>query len=116
MKVAGLAKDIRESQDTQQWDLAGYEESQIVSLTKAAFSDPVRVSEMLRHTFVVGGGKKVRQKYDEKLGKYFTMALRDIGFTEDQAAATAIECAGTFKQQHDTDKDLKFVHVGALSC
>jgi hypothetical protein len=80
--VAGLAKDIRESLAHQQWDLAGYTEQQVTSLTKAAFQTPIQLEEMVRHTFVIGGGKKVRQKYDEKLGKYFATALRDIGFDE----------------------------------
>ena len=31
--------------------------------------------------------------------------------TQDRAAVTETECAGKFKQQHDTDKDLKFLHV-----
>ncbi len=31
--------------------------------------------------------------------------------TFEYIAALAVECAGSFKQQHDTDKDLKFVHV-----
>lgn len=81
-KVAGLAKHVRESIETQEWDAAGYTEEQVVSLIKAAFSEPVRLNEMIRHTFVVGGGKKVRQKYDEKMGKFFAMALRDIGYVE----------------------------------
>jgi hypothetical protein len=38
-------------------------------------------------------------------------ALRAIGFEEDRGACAVMDCAGTFKYQHDTDKDLKFIHV-----
>ena len=38
-------------------------------------------------------------------------ALRAIGFEEDRGACAVMECAGSFKYQHDTDKDLKFIHV-----
>ena len=54
---------------------------------------------------------QVRQKYDDKLPKWFAQALRDLGFEEDRGACTEIACAGKYKQQHDTDKDLKFLHV-----
>jgi len=119
--VAGLVKKIRESEDTQEWDLAGYAEQQIEGLVAGAFKDPVRLSQMseygaavvrcacshftsagqarpnlwffscatsfgaVRHTFVVGGGKKVRQKYDEKLPKTFSASLREHGYEEASA-------------------------------
>jgi hypothetical protein len=67
-----------------QWDLGGYTEAQVTSLVKSAFSEPVRLSEMIRHTFVVGGGKKVRQKYDDKMGRWLTKALGDLGFSDDR--------------------------------
>jgi len=38
-------------------------------------------------------------------------ALREIGFEEDRTASACIECQGTFKQQHDTDKNLKTLQV-----
>jgi hypothetical protein len=44
--VAGLVKKIRESDETQEWDLAGYTESQVATMVKGAFSDPVRLSAM----------------------------------------------------------------------
>ena len=59
--VAGLAKDIRESEEPQeQWDLAGYSEGQINALVEAAYATPIRLPEMVKHTFVIGGGKKVK--------------------------------------------------------
>ena len=109
--VAGMAKEIRATEETEQYDLANYTEGQCDALMKAAFTEAFRLPQMIRFTFVVGGGKKVRQKYDDKLSKYLTTSLREIGFDEDRTATATIECAGTFKQQHDTDKDLKFLHV-----
>jgi hypothetical protein len=43
--------------------------------------------------------------------KWCREALRAIGFEEDRGACNVMECAGQFKYQHDTDKDLKFIHV-----
>jgi hypothetical protein len=42
-------------------------------------------------------------------------ALRTVGFEEDRGASAVMECAGTYKYQHDTDKDLKFIHVFPVS-
>jgi len=109
--AAGMAKSIRASDEDSEYDLAGYTEAQVTSLMQAAFTEPVALSTMLRHTFVVGGGKKVRQKYDDKLPKWTAAALRAMGYAEDQAAATEISCAASYKQQHDTGQDLKFFHV-----
>jgi hypothetical protein len=80
-------------------------------LFTAAFSEPLPSAKMLRITFTVGGGKKVRQKYGDDLPKYCREALRTLGFEEDRGASACIECAQTYKYQHDTDKDLKFIHV-----
>ena len=66
-----------------------------------------QVPEMVRFTFVVGGGSKVRQKYDPNLQKYMSKSLQDIGFNLDNTACCAVECAETYKTQHDTDKNLK---------
>lgn len=109
--VAGMAKDLRATEETEQFDLANYTEGQCDALMRAAFAEPFRLPQMIRFTFVIGGGKKVRQKYDDKLARFMTTPLREIGFVEDRTATATIDCAGTFKQQHDTDKDLKFLHV-----
>jgi len=53
----------------------------------------------------------VRQKYNEGLVMLMCEALKGIGFVEDKGAALDLGCAGQFKYQHDTGKDLKFVHV-----
>ena len=71
-----MAKDIRESIETQQWDMGNYSEEQVFFLVRSAFVEPVILSEFIKHTFVVGGGKKVRQKYDEKLSKARTPHTR----------------------------------------
>lgn len=66
---------------------------------------------MIRVTFVTGAGKLGRQKYDENAAKAVTSALRDLGFEEDRGASCVRECAGSFKLQHDTGKNLKTVVV-----
>ena len=44
-------------------------------------------------------------------GRYCRMALTSIGFEEDRGGCAVMACQGSFKYQHDTDKDLKFIHV-----
>jgi len=66
---------------------------------------------MFRVSFVVGGGKKVRSKYPDKLPKDVAAALKSLSFEEDSGASLHIDCAGSFKYQHNTDTDLKTVHV-----
>ena len=106
---------------------------------------------MVRISFVVGGGKLVRQKYSDDLPKHFCSALTLVGFQEerqealefavnalcsvhgesskarvqsarvslslrnylwqDNSATVEQGSAGKFKYHHDTNKNLKFVHV-----
>lgn len=60
---------------------------------------------------MTGAGKLARQKYDENAAKAVTSALRELGFEEDRGASCVKECAGSFKLQHDTGKNLKTVVV-----
>jgi hypothetical protein len=66
---------------------------------------------MVRLTFIVGAGKLGRQRYDEGAARAVTTTLRAMDFQEDQGASCVIECAGTYKLQHDTGKNLKTVVV-----
>jgi hypothetical protein len=76
-----------------------------------AFQEPFPISEMIRITFVTGAGKLGRQKYDADAAKAVTSALRDLNFEDDRGASCIKECAGSFKLQHDTGKNLKTVVV-----
>ncbi|CAM9219174.1 unnamed protein product [Choristocarpus tenellus] len=109
----GLAKTIRTSAVSDTYDLAGYGEAQVRELVKDAFSLPVPASEAFRVTFVTGGGKaQNRQRYDSDLGRYLTSSLRELGFMEDRAATTLMECQGLYKSQHDTHKGIRMLQVG----
>lgn len=66
---------------------------------------------MIRITLVTGAGKLGRQKYDEGAAKAVTTALRELGYQEDRGASCVRECAGSFKLQHDTGKNLKTVVI-----
>lgn len=66
---------------------------------------------MIRLTFITGAGKQGRQKYDEGAAKAVTSTLMKLGFSEDRGASCVVECAGCFKLQHDTGKNLKTVVV-----
>lgn len=66
---------------------------------------------MIRITFITGAGKLGRQKYDENAAKTVSSTLRDLGFVEDRGASCVNECAGMFKSQHDTGKNLKTIVV-----
>ena len=111
--LSGLAGEIRACATSEQFDLSGYTEPRVRELMTTAFGGPPLESptEMIRFTFVVGGGKLVRSRYAEDLPKWMTAALRDIGFQEDRSAACTFDCQGTYKQQHDTGQNLKTIIV-----
>ncbi|KAF0685670.1 Aste57867_22506 [Aphanomyces stellatus] len=109
---SGLVGDIRRAVASEQLDLGGYTEQRTHDLVVAAFGTPLTVpTEMIRFTFVVGGGKLVRARYAEQLPKWITAALRDVGFVEDRSAACTLDCQGTFKQQKDTGANLLTIQV-----
>ncbi|CAE7770306.1 unnamed protein product [Symbiodinium sp. CCMP2592] len=107
-----IAAEIRSTPETAQYDLAGYDDPQVKTLVKEAFGTPLQTKgSMIRVTFVVGGGKAVRAKYSESLARALGLALQDQGFSQDSAASCDLMSAGTFKGQHDTQRNLKLVHV-----
>jgi len=107
-----LAKAVREGKESTSYDLKGsLSQEQAQAVIEAAFKEPLPLEEMIKITLVVGAGKLARQKYDDNLGKWVCNALRDVGYEEDRGASLALECAGSFKFQHDTGKNEKFVHV-----
>ena len=61
--------------------------------------------------FVIGESKKTRAKYDPDMLKHLSEALRGAGLEEDRGASACEQCQGMYKYQHDTDKDLKYLHV-----
>lgn len=109
--VSGLALTIRQAQESEQFDLGGQNESTITNTIRSAFADPLPLNEMIRLTFVTGAGKLGRQKYADGAAKAVTSSLRELGYEEDRGASAVMECAGTFKMQHDTGKNLKTVVV-----
>eukprot|EP01035_Chromulina_nebulosa_P030499 gene30499-40527_t len=111
-QLSGLAGEIRSSVTSDQYDLGGYTEQRAKDLMHATFSAPLTApTEMIKCTFVVGGGKLVRSRYAEDLTKWLVAALREIGYTEDRSAAETFDSQGTFKQQHDTGQNLKYLIV-----
>lgn len=97
--------------ESETFDLAGQTVATISHTIHDAFAEPFSLEQMIRITLVTGAGKLARQKYDENAAKAVTTALREVGFEEDRAASCVLECAGTFKLQHDTGKNLKTVVV-----
>lgn len=83
----------------------------IEHMIRDAFTQPFELSEMIRLTFITGAGKLGRAKYDENAARAMTTALRELGYQEDRGASATMDCAGTFKLQHDTGKNLKTVVV-----
>lgn len=110
-KSKKMAHAIRSSTASNEFDLQGYGGEACERLCAAAFSKPLPLKEMVRFTFTVGGGKKVRQKYNDGLPSLLAEALKKVGFADDRGASLDISCAGTFKFQHNTDTDLKVTHV-----
>jgi hypothetical protein len=111
-QLSGLAGEIRAQTTSDNYDLGGYTELRATDLMKSTFSSPMtEPDQMVKFQFVVGGGKLVRSKYDDNLCKWIIAALRDIGFSEDRSAAETFDSQGTFKQQHDTGQNLKYLIV-----
>ena len=111
--VHGLAATIRSSTESETFDLGGLSSTTIEGVIRDAFQEPLDAagSEMIRITLVVGAGKQARQKYDAGALKSVTSALQSSGFAEDRGASCVLECAGLYKLQHDTGKNLKTVVV-----
>jgi len=109
--ASGLAAKVRRATGSDEFDLGGYDQARCQDLAKDALSEPLPLSEMVKLSFVVGGGKLVRQKYSDDLPKIFMGALSSVGYQDDSTAALEVASAGKFKFQHDTGKNLKFVHV-----
>lgn len=109
--VSGLAASIRSSDESSTFDLGHQDANSIRATIKEAFEEPFPVTKMIRITFIVGGGKLSRSKYDSKCGQVVTAALNNLGFVEDRGASCVNECAGCFKSQHDTGKNIFTVVV-----
>jgi len=110
--ISGLALSIRSSLESDTFDLAGQNATTITNTISSAFTEAFPLKgEMIRITLVTGAGKLGRQKYDEGAAKAVTSTLRKIGFEDDSSASCVPQCAGTFKLQHDTGKNLKTVVI-----
>eukprot|EP00193_Tetraselmis_chui_P000913 CAMPEP_0177762132 /NCGR_PEP_ID=MMETSP0491_2-20121128/6178_1 /TAXON_ID=63592 /ORGANISM="Tetraselmis chuii, Strain PLY429" /LENGTH=124 /DNA_ID=CAMNT_0019278159 /DNA_START=191 /DNA_END=561 /DNA_ORIENTATION=+ len=95
-----LAANIRGVVDSEEFDLGNYEGQQVVDLVNSAFSEPLKGNQYVKVTFVVGGGKKTRQKYSPDLPKELGQALSALGFSEDRGASACEQCQGMYKFQH----------------
>eukprot|EP00413_Alexandrium_margalefii_P044840 CAMPEP_0204595224 /NCGR_PEP_ID=MMETSP0661-20131031/52539_1 /ASSEMBLY_ACC=CAM_ASM_000606 /TAXON_ID=109239 /ORGANISM="Alexandrium margalefi, Strain AMGDE01CS-322" /LENGTH=419 /DNA_ID=CAMNT_0051605715 /DNA_START=85 /DNA_END=1344 /DNA_ORIENTATION=+ len=114
--ASGLAGKVRRSTESDEFELTNYDQARCDELAKNAFSEPFPLNEMVKLSFVVGGGKLVRQKFSDDLPKLFMSSLSAVGFQDDSTAALEAKSAGKFKFQHDTGKNLKFVHVFPRIC
>lgn len=111
-QLSGLTGAIRSAVSSEQFDLGGYNEQRTKELIRGAFAQPLEApTEMVKFTFVVGGGKLVRSRYAEELPKWTIAALREVGYVEDRSAAETFDSQGSYKQQHDTGQNLKYVIV-----
>ena len=109
---SGLAGEIRSSTVSDQHDLSGYTEQRVTELMTNAFGTELDApTSMVRFTFIVGGGKLVRGKYNDDLPKWINAALRGVGYEYDNSAAETLDSQGSFKQQHDTGKNLIYIIV-----
>lgn len=109
--VSGMAASIRAATESETFDLAGNSPSTIATTIQSAFSTPLPLESMIRITFVTGAGKLGRQRYDDNAAKTVSSTLRDLGYVDDRGASCVNACAGMFKSQHDTGKNLKTIVV-----
>jgi hypothetical protein len=106
-----VARAVHAAPVSAEFDLAGYTRAQCEQLGTELFAHTFRVPEQFRISFIIGGGREVRQKYDADLTKWLTEVLREHGFEDDGGASTANDCQKKFKYQDDTGKNLKRLHV-----
>jgi hypothetical protein len=107
--ASSLAKRIRECTENETFDLSSFNSQEKVhELVTLSFSEPFDAS--VRITFVIGGGKLVRGKFEERLGKILSEELRALNFQEDKSAACGFS-SNAFKIQHDIDANLIYLHV-----
>ncbi|KAL7506521.1 hypothetical protein ACHAXN_003795, partial [Cyclotella atomus] len=110
----GLATKIASAQESTTYDFSHVSAAAILTIMSSVFSKPFQLNEMIRLTFIVGGGKATRAKYDEGALAACVNGLKGCGYTEDKGAGCVIESAGTYKVQHDTGKNVKTVVVFPL--
>ncbi|KAL3804004.1 hypothetical protein HJC23_006395 [Cyclotella cryptica] len=111
---SGLATKIASSSTSSTFDLCHLSSSTITAIVSTAFSKPLPITDMIRLTFIVGGGKATRGKYDEGALTAVVGALRGCGYREERGGGCVLECAGSYKVQHDTGKNLRTVVVFPL--
>jgi hypothetical protein len=107
----GLATKIASAQESTTYDFSHVSSAAILTIISSVFSKPFALSEMIRLTFIVGGGKSTRAKYDEGALAACVNGLKGCGYTEDKGAGCVLESAGSYKIQHDTGKNVKTVVV-----
>lgn len=107
----GLASKIASTQESTTYDFSHVSAAAILTIMSSVFSKPFHLSEMIRLTFIVGGGKATRAKYDEGALAACVNGLKGCGYREDKGAGCVIESAGSYKIQHDTGKNVKTVVV-----
>eukprot|EP00965_Chrysotila_dentata_P059344 1969480-Pleurochrysis_carterae.AAC.5 len=62
-----LAAEVRAATESTVFDMASCSGAGPISqLVNAGFGQPLPLAHMVRLSFIVGGGKKVRQRYDDK--------------------------------------------------
>lgn len=96
---------------SQTHDLANFRVEWIPDVIEKLCSKPISAKDFVAIKFVIGAGKKLRSKYNEENLKVMTESLRKFEFVEDRGASACKECQKCYKYQHDTDKDLKYLHV-----
>ena len=108
---AEILSDCLSDTCAQTRDLAGFRLEWLPDLMAKLCATPIPAKDFVAIKFIVGAGKKLRSKYNEENLKVMTDNLRKLEFVEDRGASACKECQKTYKYQHDTDKDLKYLHV-----
>mmetsp|Transcript_28153 Transcript_28153/g.100037 ORF Transcript_28153/g.100037 Transcript_28153/m.100037 type:complete len:410 (-) Transcript_28153:200-1429(-) len=106
------ASSLRGLSESAEVDLGSASSAAAVdAVVAAAFGEAVALDAMIRITLVVGAGKGGRQKYHESLQKWVVASLKALNYTDDRSASCDWASCGSFKVQHDTGRNLFFVHV-----
>ena len=78
--------------DSEEYDLAGFTQQWCYDLVNDCLGQVLPAKDYVGCRFVIGGGKKTRQKYDADMLKNMSFALKEAGYTEDRGASACKEC------------------------
>ena len=96
--LGSILRSIRSADESAEFDLAGsVAETAARELMRGAFETPLPIAKPIKLSFIIGGGRATRSRYDEKLPQWLMGELRAMGYSDDRGAS--LGCQKAFKKQ-----------------